>query len=74
MKIFICFTDTNQNQQTILRQQKFLTSILDRLITEEAVVLSEIEEVRIIFPLRLFSTIFLGFQSISETHTVSFCV
>ncbi|XP_064101551.1 uncharacterized protein C05D11.1-like [Macrobrachium nipponense] len=38
--------DANENQQTILRQQKFLTAVLDRLITDEAAVLSEIEEVR----------------------------
>lgn len=38
--------DTNQNQQTILRQQKFLTSLLDRLTLEEDKVLKEIDEVR----------------------------
>ncbi|KAK7070200.1 hypothetical protein SK128_011894, partial [Halocaridina rubra] len=38
--------DTNLNQLTILRQQKFLTSLLERLVTEENIVLKEIEEVR----------------------------
>ncbi|KAK7023548.1 hypothetical protein SK128_010059 [Halocaridina rubra] len=37
--------DTNLNQLTILRQQKFLTSLLERLDTEENIVLKEMEEV-----------------------------
>ncbi|XP_069192343.1 uncharacterized protein C05D11.1 isoform X2 [Procambarus clarkii] len=38
--------DTNQNQQNILRQEKFLNLMLSRLNTEEAKVLEELEQVR----------------------------
>lgn len=38
-------TDTNQNEQSILRQEKFLNRLLERLTTEEATVLRELEEV-----------------------------
>lgn len=38
--------DTNQNKQNILRQEKFLNDMLNRLETEEAKVLQEIEQVR----------------------------
>ncbi|XP_050697306.1 uncharacterized protein C05D11.1-like isoform X1 [Eriocheir sinensis] len=37
---------TNQNQQSILKQEKFLNSLLERLDTEEEVVLRDLEEVR----------------------------
>nr|XP_053627504.1 uncharacterized protein LOC128685064 [Cherax quadricarinatus] len=39
-------TDSNQNQQNILRQEKFLNSLLNRLNTEETQVLEELEQVR----------------------------
>lgn len=38
--------ESNKNQQNILRQQKFLTRLLNRLETEEVQVLKELEEVR----------------------------
>lgn len=38
--------ETNQNQQSILKQEKFLNNLLERLNTEEDVVLRELEEVR----------------------------
>ncbi|KAK3859607.1 hypothetical protein Pcinc_034292 [Petrolisthes cinctipes] len=38
--------DTNQNQQNILRQEKFLNNLLQRLTTEEGKVLEELEQVR----------------------------
>ncbi|KAG7174925.1 Peptidase M16 inactive domain and insulinase-containing protein [Homarus americanus] len=38
--------DSNQNQQNILRQEKFLNYILNRLNTEEEKVLGELEQVR----------------------------
>ncbi|XP_069943754.1 uncharacterized protein C05D11.1 isoform X1 [Cherax quadricarinatus] len=38
--------DSNQNQQNILRQEKFLNSLLNRLNTEETQVLEELEQVR----------------------------
>lgn len=44
--IYIFFlTESNKNQQNILRQQKFLTQLLTRLDTEEMQVLKELEEV-----------------------------
>lgn len=38
--------DTNKNQQGILKQEKFLNALLERLVTEEEEVLKELEEVR----------------------------
>ena len=50
--LFVClnvinclFAETNQNQQSILKQEKFLNTLMDRLNTEEDVVLKELEEV-----------------------------
>lgn len=41
----IYFADTNQNQQNIFRQEKFLNRMLNRLETDEAEVLQELEQV-----------------------------
>ncbi|XP_045129577.1 uncharacterized protein C05D11.1-like [Portunus trituberculatus] len=38
--------DTNKNQQSILKQEKFLNALLERLATDEEEVLRELEEVR----------------------------